>query len=63
MDTEMMMGILSRAGYSFTNDSDEADVMIVNTCGFINDAKKESIDTIFETAQLKKSAGLKGIIV
>ncbi len=42
----MMMGILERAGYGFTSDPEEADVMIVNTCGFINDAKKESIDTI-----------------
>ena len=59
----MMMGILARAGYGFTSEPEEADVMIVNTCGFINDAKKESIDTIFETAQMKQSAGLKGVIV
>ncbi len=58
----MMMGILQREGYVFTTVPEDADVMIVNTCGFINDAKKESIDTIFETAQLK-DGGLKGVIV
>lgn len=63
VDTEMMMGILKRAGYAFSTEPEKADVVIINTCGFINDAKKESIDTIFETAQLKQSAGLKGVIV
>ncbi len=56
------MGILQRAGYAFTSEPEEADVMIVNTCGFINDAKKESIDTIFETATLKDGK-LQGVVV
>ena len=63
VDTEMMMGILERDGFTFVSDESEADVMIVNTCGFIQDAKEESLDVIFKTAGLKETAVLKGIVV
>jgi len=63
VDTEMMMGILKRQNHQFVQDPEEADVIIVNTCGFINDAKKESIDTIFEMAGFKSHASVKGVVV
>jgi len=54
-DSELFGGRLEQAGHKIISDSAKADVIIVNTCGFINDAKKESIDTIFEMARIKKS--------
>ncbi len=54
VDTERMLGILTRAGYSVTNDPAKAQVLIVNTCGFIEPAKQESIDTLLELAAYKK---------
>ena len=54
VDTERMLGLLRRSGYEFTPDPQEADVLIVNTCGFIDPAKEESIDTILEMAQYKE---------
>lgn len=54
VDTERMLGILKAAGYSITNDPARADAIIVNTCGFIESAKQESIDTIFEMAAYKR---------
>jgi len=63
VDTEMMLGILDKTGeFLFVQDLEESDVVIVNTCGFINDAKKESIDTIFEISKYKED-NLKGIVV
>ncbi len=53
VDTERMLGILTRAGYQVTNDPAEARVLIVNTCGFIEPAKQESIDTLLELAAFK----------
>ena len=50
VDTERMLGLLGRFGYEFTPDPNEAEVLIVNTCGFIEPAKQESIDTILEMA-------------
>ena len=61
-DSEHMIAILSDAGFSITDDEDEADVVIVNTCCFIYDAKQESIDTILEMARLKDNK-LKALIV
>ena len=61
-DTEMMLGILQKKGYSFTDDEAEADVVVVNTCCFIGDAKEESIDALLEMAELKKSGRLKILI-
>jgi ribosomal protein S12 methylthiotransferase len=55
VDSEYMLGILKKHNYKITNDEEEAEIIIINTCGFINDAKQESIDTILETAQLKKT--------
>jgi ribosomal protein S12 methylthiotransferase len=62
VDTEYMMSFLSKDGYKITNDKRLADVIIINTCGFIESAKKEAIDAILETAELK-GGGLKKIIV
>ncbi|MCI6675588.1 MAG: 30S ribosomal protein S12 methylthiotransferase RimO [Clostridiales bacterium] len=63
VDTEKMLGILRDAGYEFTEDETEAEVIIVNTCCFIGDAKEESINTILEMAQYKKDAVCKALIV
>lgn len=63
VDTEVMLGLLSNNSYEITNQQEEADVMIVNTCAFIEDSKKESIDTILEVAELKKNGKLKKLIV
>lgn len=63
VDTESMMGILSREDFEFTNNEIEAEVIVINTCCFINDAKKESVDTILEMAEYKKSGICKVLIV
>ena len=62
VDSEMMMGLLRNRGYEFTDDETQADVIVVNTCGFINDAKEESINTILNMAQYKEH-NLKALIV
>lgn len=63
VDTEEMLGILGAEGYSFTNDEAEADVIVVNSCCFINDAKEESINTILEMAEYKTTGSLKALVV
>ncbi len=63
VDTEVMLGMLADHGYSFTDDEDEAEAAVVNTCCFINDAKEESINTILELAERRKSGQLKALIV
>ncbi|MGN1096004.1 MAG: MiaB/RimO family radical SAM methylthiotransferase, partial [Eubacteriales bacterium] len=63
LDTEVMLARLSAAGYQITPDETEADVVIINTCAFIESAKKESIDNILDIAWLKEHNGLKGIVV
>ena len=63
MDAELMLARLEKAGYEITAESGLADVVIVNTCGFIADAKQESIENILEFAQLKKEKQIKKIIV
>ena len=63
LDTEVMLAHLAKAGYEITPEETEADIVVINTCGFINDAKKESIDNILDIAWLKENANLKGIIV
>jgi ribosomal protein S12 methylthiotransferase len=63
VDTEVMLGLLSKDQYEITTSQDDADVMIVNTCAFIEDSKKESVDTILEVAELKKTGNLKKLIV
>lgn len=62
VDTERMLGLLLQKGYSLTNDENEADVVVVNTCCFINDAKQESINTLLEMAELKKEGRLRALI-
>lgn len=62
VDTEMMLGILAEKGYTFTDDEEEADIAVVNTCCFINDAKQESIDTLIDLGEKKKNGSLKGLI-
>lgn len=63
VDTEEMLGLLKNGGYSFTDDETEADIIVINSCCFINDAKEESINTILEMAELKKEGKLKALIV
>lgn len=63
LDTEVMLHELANAGYEITPEETEADVVIINTCGFIESAKKESIDNILDIAWLKKHRSLKAIIV
>ncbi len=63
VDTENMLGILSRDGHTFTDDEQEAEAVIVNTCCFIGDAKEESIQTILEMAELKESGNCRALIV
>jgi ribosomal protein S12 methylthiotransferase len=56
VDSEVMLGSLREKGYQLTNNQSDADVMIVNTCAFIDQSKKESVDTILEVAKLKNEA-------
>jgi len=63
VDTEVMLGLLHQKGFTFTDDENEADVIAINTCCFINDAKQESIDTILEMAEHKKDGKCKALIV
>ena len=63
VDSEVMLGTLARRGYSITPDKQDADIIVVNTCGFIDSAKKESIDTILEMAQLKTQGNCKKLVV
>ena len=63
VDSERMLGLLRGNDYTLTGDPQEADVVIVNTCGFIELAKEESIDTILAAARLKDSGRCKGVVV
>lgn len=63
VDSEIMLGHLLKEGYSVTENSDEADTVVVNTCGFIDDAKKESISKILEMSELKKNGSVKQLVV
>lgn len=62
VDAEIMLAALAQNGFEIVNDEREADVIIINTCGFIEAAKEESIEVILEMAQYKKSGRLKAII-
>ena len=62
VDTEVMLHALVSAGHEITPDETEADIVVINTCGFIGDAKQESIDNILDIAWLKKNRSLRGII-
>lgn len=63
VDSEVMLGLIREKGYQITNDERQADIIVVNTCCFINDAKEESINTILEMAEYKNTGNLKGLIV
>lgn len=63
VDSEVMLGILADHGFEMTDTEDDADIIIINTCCFINDAKEESINTILEMAEYKKTGPCKALIV
>ncbi len=63
VDTEVMLGVAGRDGWRIVEEPDEAEVIVVNTCGFIGEAKKESIDTIFELAEYKRVGACKKLVV
>ena len=63
VDSEVMLGMLSQAGYGMTMDPNEAEAIVINTCSFIHDAKEESINTILEFAELKHTGKLKALVV
>src|SRR5579864_7269228 len=63
VDSEVMLGVLASQGYELTPRADEADVIVVNTCAFIEPAKQESINTILEMAEYKKFGAAKKLVV
>jgi len=63
VDSEVMMGLLARGGYQLTPHAQEADVLVVNTCSFIESAQKESIEAVLEMAEYKKSGAARRLIV
>lgn len=63
VDTEMMLGILTKEGYQLVSKEEDADILIVNTCGFIESAKQESINTIIKLAEYKNNGKCKALIV
>jgi len=63
VDSEVMLGLAQQAGHELTTDAASADVLVVNTCAFIDAAKQESVDTILEMAQHKKDGGCRRLIV
>ena len=63
VDSEVMLGLLAKEGYQMVDDEQEADVIVINTCCFIHDAKEESIQTLLEMAQYKEEGRLKALIV
>ena len=63
VDSEMMLGILSKEGFELTDDENEAEIAVINTCSFIHDAKQESVNAILEMADLKENGSLKVLLV
>ena len=63
VDSEVMLGLLDKKGYQIVDSEEDADIIVVNTCCFIHDAKEESIQTILEMAEFKKEGKLKALIV
>ena len=63
VDSEHMLGILEANGFRLTSEIDEAEFMVINTCGFLQSAVEEAIDTILETARLKKEGRLRRLVV
>ncbi|KEO84198.1 30S ribosomal protein S12 methylthiotransferase RimO [Tumebacillus flagellatus] len=63
VDSEVMMGIVQGKEYTIVDNAEDADVVVVNTCGFIDDAKAESVETILQMANLKETANVKSVLV
>ena len=63
VDSEEMLGLLTRNGFEIVDDENEAEAIVINTCCFINDAKEESVNTILEMAEYKKSGSCKVLVV
>ncbi|WP_394820985.1 30S ribosomal protein S12 methylthiotransferase RimO [Pendulispora albinea] len=63
VDSEVMVGVARSSGYEIVAEADEAETIVINTCGFIGEAKKESIDTILELSELKKHGSLERLVV
>src|ERR1044072_7765588 len=63
VDSEVMLGLARDAGHELTHDAASADVLVVNTCAFIDSAKQESVDTILEMARLKTEGNCQRLIV
>ena len=63
VDTELMLTYLSQGGYGFTSDPSKADIIIINTCGFISSARKESMDAIIEMSEYKRMGTCSKLIV
>ena len=63
VDSEVMLGLLDSKGYQIVDDETQADIIVVNTCCFIHDAKEESIQTILDMAQYKTEGRLKALVV
>src|SRR6266581_2279469 len=63
VDSEVMLGLAQESGHQLTRDAADADVIVVNTCAFIDKAKQESIDTILEMAELKKTGKCQRLVV
>ena len=63
VDSEVMLGVARDKGYAITQDPEDAEVIVINTCGFIGEAKKESIDTIFELGEMKKVGRCETLVV
>ena len=63
VDGEMMLGLLQRAGTEVTADASQADVVVINTCGFITDAKRESVDSILEVVESKRRGDVRRLVV
>ena len=63
VDTEKMLGLLGSEGFQFTDSEEEADIIVINTCCFIGDAKEESVNTILDMARYKEEGNCKALIV
>src|ERR687896_833778 len=63
VDSEVMLGLVQQAGHQLTRDAADADVLVVNTCAFIDKAKQESIDAILEMAEHKKTGACRTLVV
>ena len=63
VDAEVMLSSLVEGGFEITGDTEDADLVIINTCGFINDAKEEAIDNILAACEMKKEGLIKGVVV